>query len=172
MSWKNGEILSVPPFTLLRLASRNPWAACEPWGTAQAARRAARARPAHERAYHRDYGPSCRDFSNASGAVQLRSQPHLFNKSGRSRTRRAVAKMPPFHKAILLSQQGQRAFIEFEGRAVKSVRTAWRKARTRANLDKDVTLYSWRPRWAAGCAREAFSTGRSGPAWARQGTPA
>lgn len=69
-----------------------------------------------------------------------------LNRPGRSRTRRAVAKMPPFHKAILLSHQGQRAFIEFEGRAVKSVRTAWRKARTRVKLDNDVTLYSWRPR--------------------------
>lgn len=31
MAWQKGEmILSVAPFTLLRLASRNPWGRCEP----------------------------------------------------------------------------------------------------------------------------------------------
>jgi hypothetical protein len=41
-------------------------------------------------------------------------------------------------------RRGEGPVISFEGKAVKSVRTAWRQARKRAGLDSSVTLYSWR----------------------------
>lgn len=62
-----------------------------------------------------------------------------------TKKRRPVVPMPPFLKAILLPLKKDKGpVIAFEGRAVKTVRTAWRQARKRAKLDPSVTLYSWR----------------------------
>jgi integrase len=70
----------------------------------------------------------------------------FLNKPGRRQTkkRRLVVKMPPFLKAILLPLRGEGPVITFEGKRVKSVKTAWRKGRERAGFDDTVTLYSWR----------------------------
>ncbi|MEA2829489.1 MAG: hypothetical protein QOF22_237, partial [Bradyrhizobium sp.] len=70
----------------------------------------------------------------------------FLNRPGRTQTkkRRPVVKMPPFLHAVLWTRRGEGPVISYEGKAVKSVRTAWRQARKRAGLDPSVTLYSWR----------------------------
>jgi len=148
MAWKKGEVSSVPPFTLLEVGEQEPMGrpvTLDEGRTLLGELRdhvwllnvlliATTARPAA--ILQMDW-------------VQLNFEADLIylNKPGRkqNKKRRPVVKMPPFVKAILLPlRKPSGPVIEFEGRAVKSVRTAWRKGRTRAKLDDEVTLYSWR----------------------------
>ena len=60
---------------------------------------------------------------------------------------RPIVKLPAHLKPVLLDQQQRYetdAVISYDGTAVKSIRTAWRKLRTRAGFDNEVMLYSFR----------------------------
>lgn len=61
--------------------------------------------------------------------------------------RRPVVKLPAQLKPVLQAEQlasETDAVISYNGEAIKSLRTTWRKLRTKAQLDEQVMLYSFR----------------------------
>ena len=88
----------------------------------------------------------------------------FLNKAGRrqNKKRRPVVKMPPFLKAILLPLRGEGPVITFNGKRVKSVRTAWRQGRARAKLDETGDpLLGTAPRMSLeGAKRRHWAQGR------------
>lgn len=116
-----------------RVLSKDSWILdlqCRIWGLATAARLNAL----------RDLTWEQIDWENA--LINL-------NSAGRTQTtkRRPVVKLPPFLAELYGAAHFSGAIgpiATYDGRPVKSVRTAWRKARAKAGLDKDVQPYSLR----------------------------
>jgi len=95
------------------------------------------------------------DFEN--GVVRLNADGRQQNKK-----RRPTVKLPPALK-VRHCQNGQYPksgpVISYNGEAVKSVRTAWRRTRTKVGLDDQVNAYSLRHTAARWMRKEGI------PAW-------
>jgi integrase len=147
MAWKKGEIKTVPPFTMTEVGEQ------EPMGRPVTAEEGARLFAQLPRHLWLLNVLLVGTLARPSAALQLEWSQVDFehdlinlNKPGRrqNKKRRPVVKMPKFLRDILWPLRGEGRVVTFNGEDVKSVKTAWRKARTRAKLDKEVTLYSWR----------------------------
>lgn len=148
LAWKTGVIASVPPLTMLKVGEQPPMGRPV---TPQEAARLLGELPEHAWLVNVLLIGTCArpsaimqlDWSQIdfeAGLIRLNAEGRAQNKK-----RRPVVRMPSFLREVLQPiRQEKGPVVAFGGEAVKSVRTAWRKARERAGLDKTVTLYSWR----------------------------
>ena len=147
-AWRKGEIPSAPPLTLLPVGEQEPMG--DPLDFEQARRLLKEVRDHVWLLHVLLLGTLARPSAILQmDWVQVNFEANLIylNKPGRrqNKKRRPVVRMPAFLREILWPlRQPSGAVITFEGKAVKSVRTAWRQARKRAGLPPSVTLYSWR----------------------------
>ena len=147
MAWKKGELKSVPPVSMLPVGDQQPMG--RPVSLEEAARLLAELRGHVWLLNVILIGTLARPsaiFQLDWSQVDFETGLIFLNPPGRTQTkkRRPVVKMPPFLQAVLWARRGEGPVVAFEGKPVKSVRTAWRQARKRAGLDPSVTLYSWR----------------------------
>lgn len=68
-----------------------------------------------------------------------------LNPEGRAQTKkhRPVVRLPRFLREAVL-ERGEGYVVNYRGSQVKSIKTAWRRSRERAELDKSVNPYSLR----------------------------
>jgi integrase len=144
MAHKRQEIAAVPPITLMKVGEQEPMG--RPLTVAECAKILDCSPPHIRQLCLFLMGTAARPAAIIDMCWGQIDREHLLvnlNPEGRKQNKkhRPIVNLVPTLAAI--PEYGTYV-IEVNGKRVRSVKTAWRKVRTRAGLDEDVTLYSFR----------------------------
>jgi integrase len=148
LAWQKGELVSVPPIVMLPVGHQ------EPMGRVLTVNESARLL-AETSGHLRTFVLLLMGTAARPGAVleldwrQIDFDAGLIdlNPEGRKQNKklRPVVRLPNFLRREFEPLKGAEGpVVDYNGKAVVRVKTAWRKARARAKLDAAVTTYSYR----------------------------
>jgi len=146
-AWANGEILGVPKFSMLTITDAPPRG--RPLEKHEVRALLQNANSDHIRRFIWLMLGTCSRpdaiFDLQTPQVDFERGLIQLNATGRKQTkkRRATVRLPKTLVPILKEVE-EGYYITFRGKPVKSVKGAWRKLRTRAELTDDVQPYSLR----------------------------